>query len=129
MVADLGLEADFFVQAHAASASTKPAHVDLAGDGGGDQGGAAFLEQVDGTLGFGGEGVELRQSRDQEGCNGRLVRRVAAAANFGVRRSVAVIDCAFVTAASTLDLEVQLRRDMSDSRQNRSCSSAIDGIG
>ena len=35
------------------------AHVDLAGDGGGDQGGAAFLEQGDGVLGFGGEGVEL----------------------------------------------------------------------
>ncbi len=29
------------------------AHVDLAGDGGGDQRGAAFLEQVDGALGFG----------------------------------------------------------------------------
>ena len=35
------------------------AHVDLAGDGGGDQRGAAFLQQVDGALGFGGEGVEL----------------------------------------------------------------------
>ena len=30
-------------------------HIDLAGDGGGDQRGAAFLEQVDGALGFGGE--------------------------------------------------------------------------
>ena len=35
------------------------ADVDLAGDGGGDQGGAAFVRQVDGALGFGGEGVEL----------------------------------------------------------------------
>ena len=34
-------------------------HVDLAGDGGGDQRSAAFLQQVDGALGFGGEGVKL----------------------------------------------------------------------
>ena len=34
-------------------------NVNLAGDGGGDQGGPAFLQQVDGALGFGGEGVEL----------------------------------------------------------------------
>ena len=33
--------------------------VDLTGDGGGDEGGAAFLQQVNGALGFGGEGVEL----------------------------------------------------------------------
>ena len=32
------------------------ADVDLAGDGGGDQGGPAFLEEVDGSLGFGSEG-------------------------------------------------------------------------
>ena len=59
MFADLVLEVDLLVQAHAASASANAAHVDLAGDGGGDQGGAAFLEQVDGALGFGGEGVEI----------------------------------------------------------------------
>ena len=38
------------------------AHVDLAGDGGGDQRGAAFLEQVDGALGFSGEVVKLLQA-------------------------------------------------------------------
>ena len=37
----------------------KVAHVILAGDGGGNQRGPAFLQQVDGALGFGGEGVEL----------------------------------------------------------------------
>ncbi|RFC32767.1 MAG: hypothetical protein DID91_2727703544 [Candidatus Nitrotoga sp. MKT] len=35
------------------------AHVNLAGDGGGDQRGAAFLQQVDGVVSFGGEGVEF----------------------------------------------------------------------
>jgi hypothetical protein len=33
------------------------ANIDLAGDGGGDQGGAAFLQEVDGVLGFGCEGI------------------------------------------------------------------------
>ena len=33
-------------------------HVNLAGDGGGDQRAAAFLQQGYGALGFGGEGVE-----------------------------------------------------------------------
>ena len=37
----------------------KFSNVDLAGDGGGDQSGAAFLQQLDPALGFGGEGVEL----------------------------------------------------------------------
>ena len=40
------------------------AHVDLAGDGGGEQRGPAFLQQVDGTLGFGGQGVEFSESLD-----------------------------------------------------------------
>ena len=35
-----------------------PAHIDLAGDGGGNQGGATLLQDVDGALGFGGEIVE-----------------------------------------------------------------------
>lgn len=35
------------------------AYVNLAGDGGGDQRGAAFLQQVDGVVSFGGEGVEF----------------------------------------------------------------------
>ncbi len=64
VLADLGLEADFLVQAHAAALSATAANVDLAGDGGGDQGGAAFLEEVDGALGFGDEGVELGESLD-----------------------------------------------------------------
>src|SRR5262249_55270706 len=38
----------------------KIANVDLAGDGGGDQCGAAFLQEIDGALGFGGEGVEVQ---------------------------------------------------------------------
>ena len=38
--------------------SGQSAHVDLPGDGGGDQRGPAFLQQVNGALGFGGEGVE-----------------------------------------------------------------------
>ena len=41
---------------------TSPRSVDLAGDGGGDQSGATFLQQVDGSLGFGGEGIKLRSS-------------------------------------------------------------------
>jgi hypothetical protein len=41
------------------------AHVNPAGDGGGDEGGAAFLQQVDGALGFGGESVELYGFRVQ----------------------------------------------------------------
>ena len=36
------------------------ANVDLSGDGGGDQGGAAFLQEVDGALGFGDERVEFK---------------------------------------------------------------------
>ncbi|MCX6855569.1 MAG: hypothetical protein NTV80_11775, partial [Verrucomicrobia bacterium] len=39
--------------------SVPSAHVDLAGDGSGDQRGAAFLKQVDGSLSFGGECIEL----------------------------------------------------------------------
>jgi hypothetical protein len=35
------------------------AHINLPGDGGGDQRGAAFVQQVDGALRFGGEGVEF----------------------------------------------------------------------
>jgi hypothetical protein len=35
------------------------AHVDLAGDGGGNKGGAAFLQEADGGLGFSYQGVEL----------------------------------------------------------------------
>jgi hypothetical protein len=35
------------------------AHVNLVGDGGGDQRGAAFLQQVGGVVSFGGEGVEF----------------------------------------------------------------------
>ena len=52
-VGDMGIQA-------ASMSSREPAHVDLAGDGSGDQGGAAFLQQVDGSLGFGGEGIDLR---------------------------------------------------------------------
>jgi hypothetical protein len=36
-----------------------PAHVDLASDGGGDQSGSALLQEVDGSLGFSGEGVKF----------------------------------------------------------------------
>ena len=36
-----------------------PSYINWAGDGGGDEGGAAFLQQVNGPLGFGGEGAEL----------------------------------------------------------------------
>ena len=39
--------------------SAVPADVDLAGDGGGDQRGPAFLQQLDRAPGFGGQGVEL----------------------------------------------------------------------
>ena len=35
------------------------AHVDLAGDGGGDQGGAVLVEEVDGLGDLGGQGVDL----------------------------------------------------------------------
>ncbi len=35
---------------------SRAAHVDLAGDGGGDQGGSAFLQQFDPTFRFGGQG-------------------------------------------------------------------------
>jgi hypothetical protein len=35
------------------------AHIDLASDGCGDEGGATFLEEVDGSLGFSGEGIEF----------------------------------------------------------------------
>jgi hypothetical protein len=41
------------------SGRNQAADIDLAGDCGGDQGGAAFLEEVDGALGFGGEGVPV----------------------------------------------------------------------
>ena len=58
VLANLGLETDFFVQAHADSVPAR-CGLDLAGDGGGDQRGPAFLQEVDGALGFGGEGVEL----------------------------------------------------------------------
>jgi hypothetical protein len=34
-------------------------NIDLADDCGEDQGGAAFLQEVDGPLGFGGEGVPV----------------------------------------------------------------------
>lgn len=37
----------------------QPANVDLAGDCGGDQGGAAFLEEGGGLFSFGDEGVEF----------------------------------------------------------------------
>lgn len=37
------------------------ADFDLAGDGGGDESGAALLQEVDGTLGFGGVGVESNE--------------------------------------------------------------------
>jgi hypothetical protein len=43
------------VEAHGLGLLGSRADVDLAGDGGGDEGGAAFLEEVDGALGFGGE--------------------------------------------------------------------------
>ena len=59
VLADVVLEVDFLVQAHAASGCGQPAHVDLAGDGGGNQGGPAFLQQVDGSLGFGSKSVHL----------------------------------------------------------------------
>jgi hypothetical protein len=34
-------------------------HIDLARDGSGDERGSAFLQQVDGALGLGGEDVEF----------------------------------------------------------------------
>ena len=34
-------------------------HINLPGDGGGNERGAAFLQEVDGALRFGGEGVEF----------------------------------------------------------------------
>ena len=34
-------------------------HIDLAGDRGGDQGGAVYAHEVDGSAGFGDEGVDL----------------------------------------------------------------------
>ena len=37
------------------------AHVDLAGDGGGDQSGAAFLEQADGNFLFSDQSTKLRK--------------------------------------------------------------------
>lgn len=37
----------------------RSAHINLPRDGGGDQRGAAFLQEVDGALRFVGEGVEL----------------------------------------------------------------------
>ncbi len=39
--------------------SSRLPHVDLAGDRGGDQGGAVFAHEVDGSAGFGDEGVDL----------------------------------------------------------------------
>lgn len=39
---------------HSPPCGKSVAHVNLAGDGGGDQRGPAFLQQVDGALGFGG---------------------------------------------------------------------------
>jgi len=39
----------------------KFSYIDLAGDGGGDQSGAAFFQQLDPALGFGGESVEVRR--------------------------------------------------------------------
>ena len=39
----------------ATSVSYISSHVDLAGDGGGDEGGAAFLEKLDGSFGLGDE--------------------------------------------------------------------------
>ena len=37
----------------------QPTNVDLAGDGRGDQGGATLLEEGDGSLGFGDEGIQF----------------------------------------------------------------------
>ena len=54
MAADLVLEADLLVEAHAAPhrdwriGSNQSAHIDLAGDGGGDQGAAALLKKANG---------------------------------------------------------------------------------
>jgi hypothetical protein len=52
------------------------ANVDLAGHGSGDEGGAAFLQELDCALGLGGEGVELG-GLDANKCNdvGLLVER------------------------------------------------------
>ncbi len=44
----------------------------MASDGGGDQRGAAFLQQVDGALGFGGECIEFGGFGVEEGGDGGL---------------------------------------------------------
>jgi hypothetical protein len=44
-----------------AAPSCRAPYVDLAGDGGGDQGAAAFLEKGDGALSFIFEGIEPRR--------------------------------------------------------------------
>ena len=49
------------------ASACKLSDVDLASDCGGDQSGAAFLQQLDPALGFGGEGVELRGFEVEEG--------------------------------------------------------------
>lgn len=54
------------------SLGSQAAHIDLAGDGGGDQGGAAFLKQLDQALLLGDQGVNLRSFAVEESCNGSL---------------------------------------------------------
>ena len=48
------------------------AHINLPGDGGGDQRGAALLQEVDGALRFGGEGVKFEEFGFEELRNGDL---------------------------------------------------------
>ena len=45
--ANLNFKADFSMQCSCGLFLCHPAHVDLAGDGGGDESGAAFLKEVD----------------------------------------------------------------------------------
>jgi len=49
------------VQASCGLLTGKVSNVDLAGDGGGDEGGAAFLEKFDGSFGFLTQGVKLHR--------------------------------------------------------------------
>ncbi len=50
-------------------------HIDLPRDGSGDKGGAAFLEEIDGALGFGGEGVEAASCACDMGGNFSLLNQ------------------------------------------------------
>ena len=52
-----------------------PGHVDLAGDRRGDEGGAEFLEVVDGLADFGDEGVDLGCLAPQVACDCLLFRK------------------------------------------------------